>query len=149
MLAGNSAAADQPLKDLVASGIDRDFLDEVGAEYANGRLLMIDTADLDACQGAIWSMTRIAASNDPRALDLFHPLQLQAHAQLEQHAAQDHEHRGTRITTQGIAVQGRSRHGGHRPSLGKSLAGVPGMSRRPRLWSLRSPGNPCDRACPD
>jgi Patatin-like phospholipase len=68
----SDALADNgPLKKLVASLIDQPFLDAVAAEYEKGRLLMIGTADLDARQGVIWNMTKIAATRDPRALDLF------------------------------------------------------------------------------
>ena len=68
----NDALADnRPLWNRVATEVDRALLDEIAAEYAKGRLLLIGTTDLDARQGVIWNMTKIASSKDPRALDLF------------------------------------------------------------------------------
>ncbi|MDB4285498.1 patatin family protein, partial [bacterium] len=55
----------------MAEEITPELLDAIATEYARGRLLFIGTADLDARQGYIWNMTKIAASPDPRALELF------------------------------------------------------------------------------
>jgi predicted acylesterase/phospholipase RssA len=60
-----------PLAKLIARYIDRPMLDAIAAEYAKGRLLLVGTADLDALEPVVWNMTAIAASKDPRALDLF------------------------------------------------------------------------------
>jgi predicted acylesterase/phospholipase RssA len=60
-----------PLAKLIARYVDRPMLDAIAAEYAKGRLLLVGTADLDALEPVIWNMTAIAASKDPRALDLF------------------------------------------------------------------------------
>ena len=51
--------------------MDRALLDEIAAEYEEGRLLLVATTDLDSRQAIIWNMTKIASSRDPRALDLF------------------------------------------------------------------------------
>ncbi len=68
----NDALADnRPLWNRVAKEVDRALLDEIAAEYQKGRLLLIGTSDLDARQGVIWNMTKIASSKDPRALELF------------------------------------------------------------------------------
>jgi predicted acylesterase/phospholipase RssA len=68
----NDALADnRPLWNRVAKEVDRALLDEIAAEYQKGRLLLIGTTDLDARQGVIWNMTKIASSKDPRALELF------------------------------------------------------------------------------
>lgn len=68
---GDAIADNRPLWNRVAKEVDRALLDEIAAEYQKGRLLLIGTTDLDARQGVIWNMTRIAGSKDPRALELF------------------------------------------------------------------------------
>jgi predicted acylesterase/phospholipase RssA len=68
---GDAIADNRPLWNRVAREVDRALLDEIAAEYQKGRLLLIGTSDLDARQGVIWNMTRIASSKDPRALELF------------------------------------------------------------------------------
>jgi len=70
-LTSDALADNAPLWKLLEKTIDDALLDEVAAEYEKGRLLFIATADLDARQSVIWNMTKIAASNDPKALDLF------------------------------------------------------------------------------
>ncbi|WP_380872744.1 lipoprotein [Sphingomonas sp. DBB INV C78] len=60
-----------PLYQLVSRYADQALLDAIAAEYAKGRLLMVGTADLDTLEPVIWNMTAIAASKDPRALELF------------------------------------------------------------------------------
>jgi predicted acylesterase/phospholipase RssA len=67
----DALADNRPLWRRVAKEIDRALLDEIAAEYEKGRLLLIGTTDLDARQGVIWNMTKIASSRDPRALELF------------------------------------------------------------------------------
>ena len=47
------------------------MMDAIAAEYKKGRLLLVATVDLDARQGVLWNMTRIAASGNPKALELF------------------------------------------------------------------------------
>jgi predicted acylesterase/phospholipase RssA len=51
--------------------VDRRLLDEIAAEYAKGRLLLVGTTDLDSLEPVVWNMTAIAASHDPHAIDLF------------------------------------------------------------------------------
>jgi len=68
----NDAMADNaPLKQTVARFVDQKLLDAIAAEYAKGRLLLIGTTDLDTLEPVIWNMTAIAASKDPRAIELF------------------------------------------------------------------------------
>ena len=68
----NDAMADnKPLWHLVGRYMNAKMLEDIAAEYKKGRLLMVGTTDLDARQGVIWNMTKIAASHDPKALDLF------------------------------------------------------------------------------
>lgn len=68
----NDAMADnRPLWHQLEKQVDRAMLDAIAAEYAKGRILLVGTTDLDARQGVIWNLTKIAASHAPGALDLF------------------------------------------------------------------------------
>ena len=70
----DAMADNEPLRQLVSRHIDQAVLDAVAKEHKRGRLLLIATTDLDACDGVIWNMTKIAASGHPRALQLFRDL---------------------------------------------------------------------------
>jgi predicted acylesterase/phospholipase RssA len=65
-----------PLQGMVNRLVTPEFLAEIAAEYAKGRLLLVGTTDLDAQRGVIWNMTAIAASNDPDAIGLFRKILL-------------------------------------------------------------------------
>jgi predicted acylesterase/phospholipase RssA len=68
----NDALSDTtPLHQLAIRYVDRRLLDEIAAEYAKGRLLLVGTTDLDSLEPVVWNMTAIAASHDPHAIDLF------------------------------------------------------------------------------
>jgi predicted acylesterase/phospholipase RssA len=68
----DAMADNTPLWHLVEKHITRELLDAIALEYINkGRLLLVGTTDLDAQQPVIWDMTKIAASRDPEALELF------------------------------------------------------------------------------
>ncbi|AFL75519.1 patatin-like phospholipase family protein [Thiocystis violascens] len=67
----DALADNAPLWSRVAQEVDQPLLDAIAREYAKGRLLFVGTVDLDARQGVLWNLTRIAASPDPRALKLF------------------------------------------------------------------------------
>lgn len=68
----NDAIADnQPLWKLVGKAVNQKMLDAIAGEYNKGRLLLVATVNLDARQGIIWNMTKIASSGHPKALDLF------------------------------------------------------------------------------
>jgi hypothetical protein len=71
VLFSDSLANTRPLRTLIHHYVDRRLLDEIAAEYAKGRMLFVGTTDLDTPEPAIWNMTAIAASKDPRAVDLF------------------------------------------------------------------------------
>ena len=73
-LTGDAMADNAPLSKLVAKYVDQALLDTIAAEYAKGRLLLVGTTDLDARRGIIWNLTKIAASRDPKALELFRTL---------------------------------------------------------------------------
>lgn len=55
---------------------NQEMLAEIAREYGRGRLLLIGTTNLDAGRQVIWNMGAIAASGQPRALDLFRRLLL-------------------------------------------------------------------------
>jgi predicted acylesterase/phospholipase RssA len=62
----------EPLWRLIRRHIDRAVLDAIAAESEKGRMLLVGTTDLDAGQGVIWNLTKIAASGHPQAQQLFH-----------------------------------------------------------------------------
>jgi predicted acylesterase/phospholipase RssA len=64
----------EPLWNLVKKHITQDMLTAIAAEHAKGRILLIGTANLDALRPVIWNLTKIAASGNPRALELVHTL---------------------------------------------------------------------------
>jgi predicted acylesterase/phospholipase RssA len=71
----NDALADNaPLATLVRHYANQQMFDAIAAEYAKGRLLLIGTTDLDARRGVIWNIGKMAASGDPKALQLFQQL---------------------------------------------------------------------------
>ena len=65
-----------PLQKLIEKAVDQAVLDDIAHEYEKGRLLFIATTDLDARQSVLWNMTRIATSESPGALDLFHAIMI-------------------------------------------------------------------------
>jgi len=68
----DDAMADtSPLAATIAAYVNQPLLDEIAAEYAKGRVLLVGTANLDSLEPVIWNMTAIAASKDPRSLALF------------------------------------------------------------------------------
>lgn len=71
MLSKDSVEDTTPLAASIKKYITREVLDEVAAEYAKGRLLLIGTTDLDAGQPVVWNMGAIASSKAPQALELF------------------------------------------------------------------------------
>ena len=73
-LLGAEAIADStPLRNLIASHVDRRMLSRIAHEYRNGRILLIGTTNLDAQRQVIWNMGEIAAAagRDPEAVELF------------------------------------------------------------------------------
>jgi predicted acylesterase/phospholipase RssA len=70
-LFGDAMADTTPLAATIASYVNQPLLDEIAAEYAKGRVLLVGTANLDSLEAVNWNMTAIAASKDPRSLALF------------------------------------------------------------------------------
>jgi predicted acylesterase/phospholipase RssA len=75
-LTSDAMADTQPLREMLRKHVDRAFLDAIASEYAKGRELWIATTNLDTRVRYIWNMTRIAASHQPEAMDLFHSLMI-------------------------------------------------------------------------
>jgi predicted acylesterase/phospholipase RssA len=69
-------ADNRPLWHQLEKHVNREMLNAIAAEYQKGRLLMVGTTDLDARGGVIWNLTKIAASPDPKALDLFRKIMI-------------------------------------------------------------------------
>lgn len=70
-LLGEGMADTRPLANVISKYVTREFLDEVAAEYAKGRILLVGTSNLDSLEPVIWNMTAIASSKDPNAVPLF------------------------------------------------------------------------------
>lgn len=70
----DALADNQPLRDMLARLLDQAMLDEIAAEYAKGRILVVGTTDLDARRAVLWNVTAIAASKHPNALELVHDI---------------------------------------------------------------------------
>ena len=67
----NDAMADnRPLWNLISRSIDQAMLSRIAEEHRKGRILLVGTTNLDARQPVIWNIGKIAASGDPRALEL-------------------------------------------------------------------------------
>jgi len=72
----DALADNAPLAKLAERYVTQDMLNEIAAEYAKGRMLLMATTNLDSRQAVIWNMTKIAASGKPEALKLFHKIML-------------------------------------------------------------------------
>ena len=70
----DAMADNAPLRQTVAKYFNQAMLDAIAAEYRKGRILLIGTTDLDARRPVIWNVGKIAASGNPRALDLVHDI---------------------------------------------------------------------------
>lgn len=73
---GDAAADTRPLASVIATYVTPEFLTEIAAEYAKGRTLLVGTTNLDSMEPVIWNMTAIAASKDPRSVQLFRSILL-------------------------------------------------------------------------
>ena len=50
------------------------MLDAIAAEYEKGRILLIGTTNLDARRPTLWNVTKIAATHNPKVLELVHKI---------------------------------------------------------------------------
>jgi predicted acylesterase/phospholipase RssA len=69
-LVSDALSDTSPLARTIEHQVTQAMLDDIAAEYAKGRLLLIGTSNLDAMEPVIWNVTAIAASKDPNALPL-------------------------------------------------------------------------------
>jgi len=73
----NDGMADnRPLWALISKYVDQKLLERIAHEYAQGRLLLVGTTDLDARQPVIWNMGAIASAGTPESLELFRQILL-------------------------------------------------------------------------
>jgi predicted acylesterase/phospholipase RssA len=72
ILTGNAVVTTEPLESLLEKYYDNRMMESIAAEHRKGRTLFIGTTDLDAGRPVIWNIGSIAASGDPRALELIH-----------------------------------------------------------------------------
>jgi predicted acylesterase/phospholipase RssA len=70
-LFSDAMADNAPLWALTRKFVTAELLQEVAAEYAKGRFLLIGTADIDSRRPIIWDMGKIASYGTPEALELF------------------------------------------------------------------------------
>jgi predicted acylesterase/phospholipase RssA len=75
-LTGAGVYKTDPLKDLIARYANAELLDAIAQEYHKGRLLLVETTNLDTQRSSIWNMGAIAASNAPGRLLLFRSILL-------------------------------------------------------------------------
>ena len=80
VLGRDSFSDTSPLWELLEKHIDEAFLSRVAEEHAKGRSLWIGTTNLDAQRPVIWDMGVIAASDNPRAAELFRAVMLASSA---------------------------------------------------------------------
>jgi len=67
----NDAMTDTtPLRNMIASFVDKAMIDRIAEEYGKGRLLLIMTTNLDQGRSVIWNIGAIAASGYPGKQDL-------------------------------------------------------------------------------
>ena len=65
-----------PLWNLVGKYVNQKLLEKIAEKYSRGPSLFIATTNLDARLPVIWNMGEIAASKDPKALELFRKIVL-------------------------------------------------------------------------
>jgi hypothetical protein len=68
---GEAFTRTTPLKQLIETHFDADFLEAVAAAHNQGRRLYVGTTHMDAQTLVVWNMGTIANSGHPDALDLF------------------------------------------------------------------------------
>lgn len=71
VLGGNALGSTEPLQNLIAKYVTREFLAEIAQEHRKGRRLFVGTTNIDAQRPVIWNMGKIADHGGPVALALF------------------------------------------------------------------------------
>ena len=72
----DAMADNRPLRSLISRSIDQTMISRIAEEHRKGRILLVGTTNLDARQPVIWNIGKIAASGDPKALELFQSILL-------------------------------------------------------------------------
>jgi hypothetical protein len=68
----NDAMADtSPLRHFIQRHADQQMLNDIAAEHQRGRILLIGTTNIDARRAVIWNVSKLAATGNPQALELF------------------------------------------------------------------------------
>ena len=75
-LSSDALADSTPLQNLIAKYVTPQLMEDLAVEFRKGRTLWVGTTNLDASRPVIWNITRIAASGDPKSLELIHKLLL-------------------------------------------------------------------------
>jgi hypothetical protein len=74
VLFDDAMADNAPLWRLTRQYVNAQMLSDIAAEYRKGRFLLIGTTNLDEMEPDIWNVGKIAASGNPRALELVQSL---------------------------------------------------------------------------
>ena len=69
-LTQDALASTSPLRRTMSRYITQAMLDDIAAQYAKGRLLLIGTTDLDQGRPVVWNIGKLAASHRPGVLNL-------------------------------------------------------------------------------
>ncbi len=69
-LFSDAMADTKPLWHTLSKYVDQKLLDAIAVEYRKGRVLVIGTTNLDARRAVLWNVGEIAASGDPKAIDI-------------------------------------------------------------------------------
>ena len=76
IITGDSATSTEPMQKLIARYYTQQMLAHIAAEYEKGRRLFVGTTNLDNERPVFWNITAIAASGNPKALELVHKILL-------------------------------------------------------------------------
>ena len=76
IITGDSAVNPEGLQKMLIKYINQDLMEAIASEHSKGRLLLIGTVNLDAGRPVIWNIGKIAASENPNALDLIRDILL-------------------------------------------------------------------------
>jgi hypothetical protein len=60
-----------PLRHFVARYATQQMMDDIAAEHGRGRIVLVGTTNIDARRPVIWNVSKLAASGNPQALELF------------------------------------------------------------------------------
>lgn len=66
----------KPMWKYLSKYVDQNMIDRIAAEHRKGRILAVGTTNLDARRAVIWNLGAIAASGNPKAVDLIRTLMI-------------------------------------------------------------------------